>query len=120
MIRGKKNMNLTNKLDQSIKEFYQKMMIPAAEKIKERKIDIFPLGPEKNMESYYEKYPENEPYIIEFEVSDISNILKEQWTDDGLIELVSLADPLVELAKQIKVEEKENPDDISPFIYTMF
>lgn len=122
MIHGKMNMNSTNKtddkLEQKISKFYKDKIISASKKIRERGVSFFPLRPEKGIKSYYEEHSDNNQYIFEYSINEISDILKEKWEDEKLAELVELVDPLFKLAAELKAEEIEV--DISPFIYVMF
>jgi len=103
--------------DRRIRKFFDDMIIPVAEKLRERGVTFFAAQPDKSAQSYFKPYLSEES-SIEIETSAIPTLLKELWEEEQLPELVALVDPLLKLADT--VADESPPDEISPFIYVMF
>ena len=102
-----------------LRRFYRRRLRPAAEELRARGVGFFPLGPEPEASSWYEEGPSGEPEFVELEPEDLERALREHWGREGLSELVALVGPLAELAKKLETP-REDPGDVSPFIYVMY
>ena len=103
--------------DRQIRKFFDEVVIPVAQKLRERGIAFFALQPDASAQSYFTPYP-SDIDIVEIETDAIPSLLKEHWKQEQLPELVELVDPLLELASV--VADERPPDEVSPFIYVMF
>jgi hypothetical protein len=100
-------------------EFYRERLLPLAELVRERGVEIFPVGPETGKESYFVDRKAEDDYIHSIDATDLANELRAMWEDDAIPHLPELAEPLVQLANRLH-QKNQDVDEVSPFIYAMF
>jgi hypothetical protein len=99
--------------------FFDRRLVPLAEKLRARGVRFFPMGPEPEAASYYVP-PRRGPEFIELEgPAECEKALRDLWEQRTIPELAALAGPILELAKQIEIREEES-GEISPFVYVMY
>ena len=104
-------------VDRQIRKFFDEVIMPVAQKLRDRGIEFFSLQPDPSADTYFSPYP-SDIGIVEIETGAIPSLLKDHWKKEQLPELVELVDPLLELASE--VADERPPDEVSPFIYVMF
>lgn len=109
-------MNSTD--DDKLRTFFREKIIPAAIQLRERGVELFPLGPDPEAESWWEPGP-TEDEFVELAPEQIEAALSARWQAADLPELVALVAPLMELARELEVTE-EPSSDVSPFVYVMY
>lgn len=111
------NLNEQEK-EMLLQSFYAEKLVPLAEKYESAERAFFPVGFDKQAESYYIDRNDDRGYIHEINYDDLESELLELWNGETE-EFKKLAAPLIELAH--KLEDHEEADgDVSPFIYAMF
>jgi hypothetical protein len=103
---------------QALRAFFEQQLTPAAQQLRARSVTHFPLGPDSSP-SYYVPYPADTPEFESLEGNTCFTLLAATWKQQGLPELVPLAQSLAKLSEQLAAEEPFS-DDVSPFIYQMF
>ncbi len=98
--------------------FFERLRGPVAYEIRERRGQLFPLGPD-NADSWYVNYDPGTPEFVTVETHDLVDDLRRMWLEQDLPELARLADEFIEIAGQLRLGEEETAD-ISPFIYVMY
>ena len=101
-----------------LRDFFRAKLVPAAKKLRERGVNLFPTGPDPDAESWWEPGP-SEDELVELTPEEIEAALAARWQAAGLPELVALAGPLMELARELEITE-EPSSEVSPFIYVMY
>ena len=101
-----------------LRRFFQKRLIPVADKLRARSFRFFPLAPEPDMDTWYEG-PPSEPKFTSLDVDECEAALRDTWANQDLPELVELAGELMDLARQLEIHEEESAD-VSPFVYVMY
>ena len=104
--------------ERAIRSFFAERLVPAAERLRNRGVRFFALGPEADAASWYEGPPAEADFTTLAE-ADVAGALRSRWEREQLPELAALATPLLELAASLEVHEEQTPD-ISPFVYTMY
>jgi hypothetical protein len=104
--------------DARLREFFEARIVPAAERIRERGVSFFPLGPDPARQSYYARRAEATTRIAELEAESVAAELRALWGEHP--ELLSLIDPLLELAAELRQRDHGGVGDVSPLIYAMF
>jgi hypothetical protein len=104
--------------DARLREFFEARIVPAAERLRERGVSFFPLGPDPARQSYYARRAEATTRIAEFEAESAAAELRALWGEHP--ELLSLIDPLLELAAELRQRDQDRGAEVSPFIYAMF
>jgi hypothetical protein len=100
--------------------FFDKRLVPLAEKLRARRVQFFPMGPDARAASYYLTPRRGKPEFIELEgPADCEKALRELWDEQKIPELAQLAAPILELARQVEIREEET-GEISPFVYVMY
>lgn len=99
--------------------FFRERLLPIADQARRDGVEIFPLGPESEADSYFLSRASGESYIHTIDRSDLAGELHKLWATDRLAGMDGLAGPIVELAESLR-ETDADPDDVSPFIYAMF
>ena len=108
--------------DARLDKFFDKRIVPAATRLRERGVRFFPLGPETEAETWYLGPPVAEPEFVEFEERDCAAALRARWERQELPELVQLVEPLLELAGRLTPPPEASDDaaSLSPFVYVMY
>jgi hypothetical protein len=99
--------------------FYREHILPIAEDAAADGVEIFPLGPDADCESYFIDRKSGESYVHEIDHTNMDEELSRLWSADRLRGMEDLAKPIVQLAESLRDKEVES-DDVSPFIYAMF
>lgn len=113
------DLNDTEK-EKLLRAFYHERLLPLAAAMKARDIEIFPLAPDENSQSYFTERGGDGNYVHEIDSQNLNAELKELWSRDGhLPELSALAEEIIALANNLE-EKAEKTEEVSPFIYAMF
>lgn len=106
--------------DHLLADFYSRHLVPAAQALRARGADVFPVGPEENSESHYLERDGTSDYVLAYDGDRFGSDLAQRWSTGGFPELLELVEPLVALAQQLEDVRAPGDDDVSPFIYAMF
>ena len=96
-----------------------------ARDIRERSGDLFPVGPDKDSATYYNRRSKTRMSRDDFEFQGLASPLELEetlisiWDAEGIDTLASFAPRITEAARALHEYEEEN-DDVSPLIYVMF
>src|SRR5262249_3685562 len=101
-----------------VRAFFEEVLVPAAEQLRSRGIQFFPLGFE-DAPTWYVPYAPQTPELDEVQPGDCEARLRQLWEAESLPELARLAKPLIELAKELEAKPDET-GEVSEFIYEMF
>jgi hypothetical protein len=104
--------------EDKLRRFFREKLAPVAQKLRERGVDLFPMGPDPDSESWWEPGPTEEPFV-ELAPEEVEAALAARWQAADLPELVALAGPLMELARELEITE-EPSSEVSPFVYVMY
>lgn len=104
--------------EDKLRSFFREKLAPAASKLRERGVELFPTGPDPDAESWWEPGP-TEDEFVELTPEEIGAALSARWRAAGLPELVALAEPLMELAQELEITEQPS-SEVSPFVYVMY
>lgn len=104
--------------EDKLRTFFREKLVPAAIKMRERGVRLFPTGPDPDVESWWEPGP-TEDEFVELAPEQIEAALAARWQAAGLPELVALAGPLMELARELEMTE-EPSREVSAFVYVMY
>ena len=105
--------------EQRLRRFFAERLVPAAETLRRRGVQLFPLGPEPDAESWYVEGPGPERDFVELPEDGLEDALRALFRERGLPELEALAPALMELSGALEIAAEETPD-ISPFVYVMY
>ncbi|MDQ3696702.1 MAG: hypothetical protein M3373_01565 [Gemmatimonadota bacterium] len=107
--------------DEQLRRFYVERLLPAAERLRERNVRFFSMGPERGHppSSYFEPRRDSKTasYVFELETLTFSPWLRARWEEYP--ELLAIVEPLAELARAMEHRE-EQTGEVSPLIYAMF
>ena len=104
--------------EDKLRTFFREKLVPAAMKLRERGVDLFPTGPDPDAESWWEPGPTEEEFV-ELSPEQVEAALAARWLAADLPELAALAGPLMELARELEITE-EPSSEVSPFVYVMY
>jgi hypothetical protein len=111
---------MTSTEDRRLGRFFDKRLVPLAERLRARGVRFFPLGPDGEAESYYVPASRGEPEFIELEgPAACEKALRDLWEGETMPELAALAGPLMALARRLEIRE-DQWSEISPFVYVMY
>ncbi len=100
--------------------FFDKRLVPIADRLRARGVHFFPFGPDPAAESFYVSVDASDPEFIELDGPDAcERALRELWERQQIPELAALAAPLIDLARRLEIREEES-GEISPFVYVMY
>ncbi len=108
-----------------IRRFFEKRLMPAAERVKARRGELFPLHPEPDADTYYRPRSRATMTRRDFELPGLDSpdalgpALARLWEQRDLPELAALATEMAGLASELR-EVEEADEEVSPFIYVMF
>jgi hypothetical protein len=111
--------------DRSAADFFREVLVPVALRERARGREFFALRPDAAAESYYVEPTRREMSPEEFELRASESIeafvreLAALWSFEGREELAAMAPRLASLASELR-EDKQQSDDVSPFMYVMF
>jgi TorA maturation chaperone TorD len=105
--------------EKKLQQFFSRHVVPAAEALRARGVEFFPMGPDAERESWYEDGPSDQPDLFQYESAQAAEKLAAHWASQDLPEVEALAQPLLELARMLEVKE-EDSEDLSSFVYVMY
>lgn len=106
--------------DARLSKFFDRHLVPLAERLRARGRLPFPLGPDEQSASYYVAPEPGEPGFLELDDPEAcERALRALWERRGLPELAALSRPLLELARRLEIREDES-GEVSPFVYVMY
>jgi len=112
--------------DERASDFFREVLVPLARAERESGREFFALRPDEAAESYYVEPTKREMRPEDFElragesVEDFVRELAALWSSEGREGLAAMAPRLAALASEVREDEEEQPDDVSPFMYVMF
>jgi hypothetical protein len=119
-------MNSTEgKKTKIIQEFYNKQLMPLAEKLDVKNKPLMPLGAEPAARTYYISRRQTSMTRQDFEAPSVSNAreleeaMHNLWVKFRPSELAGLAKPMAKMSQQL-AQTEEQTEEVSPFIYVMF
>jgi hypothetical protein len=102
--------------EHELRQFFHERIVSAANALRQGGVSFFALAPDRTQRSYWSKRSRGEGYV--FQISDdLEGELHEMWR--AYPELQALADDLATVARAMG-ERREEPADVSSFIYAMF
>jgi hypothetical protein len=105
--------------DKALRAFHARRLIPAAERLRDRQVRFFEMGPRRGAETYFRTRDERCDYVFEYRSNRLAAEIAARWQREQLPELVELSPELVKLLDSLAQEEDEW-SEVSPFIYAMF
>jgi hypothetical protein len=118
-------METTDKLDQEIEQFFDRELLPLADRAKAKGVRFLQTDLAGDVPSYYVKRERRSMSKADFETGGcastqtVAEDLKNLWKDDPEIGLAKLAPSLARLAEGLHAVEKDD-GDVSSFIYVMY
>ena len=102
--------------ERELRRFFDERIVPAAEALRERGVEFFALTPDRTQSSYWQTRTRGEGYV--FQISDeLAGELHTLWRDHP--QLQALAEEIADMTRAL-AERREEPADVSSFIYAMF
>ena len=105
--------------DTQLQKSFREKIVPVAEQLRRDGVELMPLGPDDDAETWYVSYPPDTPEFVEFESADFEPQLRRLWEDQGISQLAGLVEPLSDLARRLEQPPPEDAE-VSPFIYVIF
>ena len=105
--------------DARLEEFFKKQLVPIAEKLREKEVQLLALEFSDNESSWYVPYVDGGPDVFSFDVDQLEQELRDLWRDQQDAVLLKLGKSLASLARDL-YHEAEDEGDVSPFVYVMF
>jgi hypothetical protein len=102
----------------ALRAFFRDRLVPAAEALRARGVELFPLSSDAGADSYWET-PAAGDEFEELDPDAIARALEARWQGLDLAELRDLVEPLMALARELEVTE-EPTSEVSPFVYVMY
>jgi hypothetical protein len=119
------SMSLTDEQLELVERFFVEELLPAAARAKETRGNLFPLGPNPDLGTYFQSRSQTPSQPQDFRIQGLGSregleaALLAMWSARGRPELASLAPQIAALADLLRASE--GPDgDVSPFVYAMF
>lgn len=101
-----------------LEAFFAERLVPAAESLRARGVEFFPLGPDADAPTYWHRRDDATDYLDSVDPAQTAARLREMWAEHP--ELAALVDPLLELAGALARPADEQSPEVSPFIYAMY
>ena len=114
----------TDDHDAALARFFREQLVPVGQRAKAEG-DMFPMGPDPSLRSYYRKRSKQTLARADFEEpsvrtpEELGAKLAAMWQALGDAELARLAPQMQKLAGELK-KAHQKQDDVSPFIYVMY
>ena len=105
--------------DARLEEFFERQLVPIAEKLRANDIQVLALEFSDNESSWYVPHIDEGPEVFSFDVDQLEQELRDLWRDQQDAVLLELKKSLADLARDL-YRESEDDDDVSPFVYVMF
>jgi hypothetical protein len=105
---------------------FDEIVLPLHEKLKRDGGELFPLGPDLSLDSYYITRRKTRMNRKDFEVAayegaaGFAGVLRCMWEDETRADLVASAQRQAEVARALGEVAETQTDEISPFRYIMF
>ncbi len=109
-----------------VRRFFFERLMPPADQMRLDGRAWFPKGPDPDRATYFEKRSKIKMTKADFEfpsvscMNDIESKLREQWGEQSIVGLSALAPDVAMLCELLRMLEKRQTSEVSPFIYTMF
>ena len=101
-----------------LEAFFTSHLAPAAESLRARGVEFFPLAPDAGAPTYWHRRDDETDYIDSGDPVHTAARLKLMWAEHP--ELLALIDPMLELASTLARPAEEQSAEVSPFIYAMY
>jgi hypothetical protein len=111
-------MSSTDDTQARLEAFFTTQLVPAAQSLRARGVEFFPLGPDAGAPTYWRRREDAGDYLDSVDPAATAARLRELWTEHP--ELVALVEPLLELAGTLARPADEQSPELSPFIYAMY
>jgi hypothetical protein len=109
---------LTDKLQDRLVKFFERVLLPAAEAARKSGRELVPHS-ERTSESYYiDRSTESHEYVSTVDLRRTAEFLGQKWSN--IPELLPMADAIQEIILSTSLPNEEKSGDVSPFIYEMF
>jgi len=109
----------------AIQKFFEEVLCPVSQRLRERSLEFFPMRPDPNQISYYQDCIPQQMEPDQFDLkaastpSDFIAHLTALWNQQDLPELAELTPKLLVLMSELLQDEEPN-SDLPPFTYTLF
>ena len=111
-------MSSTDESRARLEAFFAEHLVPAAESLRARGVQFFPLGPDADAPTYWRRRGDAGDYLDSVEPAATAERLRAMWAEHP--ELAALVDPLLDLASTLARPADEQSPEVSPFIYAMY
>jgi hypothetical protein len=111
-------MSSTDESRARLEAFFAERLVPAAESLRARGVQFFPLGADAEAPTYWHRRDDAGDYLDSVDPAATAERLRAMWAEHP--ELVALVDPLLELASTLARPADEQSPEVSPFIYAMY
>lgn len=101
-----------------LEAFFARHLVPAAESLRARDVQFFPVGPDPDAPTYWRRRDDAGDYLDAVNPAATAERLRQMWAEHP--ELVALVDPLLELASTLARPADQQSPEVSPFIYAMY
>jgi hypothetical protein len=109
----------------ALRDFFERKLLPLAERLKLEGHKFFPMAPDVQAESYYIRrmkrtmLPEDFTALGSLGTEEIEVLLAQMWQEQGYHELARLAVDIAHLAGMLRATESQSAE-VSELIYVMF
>ena len=109
-----------------VETLFDEIVLPLHEKLKRDGGELFPLGPDLSLESYYITCRKTRMNRKDFEVAayeraaGFADVLRCMWQDETRTDLAASAQKQAEVARALGEVAEQQTDEVSPFLYVMF
>jgi hypothetical protein len=112
-------MSSTEVGDVTLARFHAERILPAADAVRARGVELLAPGRDPEAATYWVARAPGAGLVVRMERARIAYELARRWEARGLPELAALGGPLMELSAAL-AEAVEEPQEVSPFIYTIY
>jgi hypothetical protein len=112
-------MSSTEISDSTLARFHAEHILPAADAVRARGVEPLAPGRDPEAASYWIRRAAGAELVVRLDQTRLADELARLWEARGLAELAALSGPLVELSEAL-AEAADDPQDVSPFIYTIY
>jgi hypothetical protein len=112
-------MSSTEVSDGTLARFHAERILPAADAVRGRGVELLAPGRDPEAASYWVARDAEAELVVRLDQARLADELARLWELRGLPELAALSGPLAELSEAL-AEAAEDPQDVSPFIYTIY
>lgn len=111
-------MSSTEVGDRTLAQFHAERIRPVADALRARAVELLAAGPDPGLASYWMPR-RGAPLVVRLDRARRGDELARLWEERGLPEMAALSGPLMALSETL-AEAADDPQDVSPFIYTIF